>query len=418
MDTIWMQLMRNNIIWMMWECYNGCVERHAETTPGPNTSEEQQGWRRLPKISRKDDWTGTGMWWWEMENTYWRKCWKRIFHGRGREDDRKQGERRVPTILDKYWTESRRIERDKGDVEKEDQESYRFERSNGLDTAVYKNYLYLYLYPFLASSCFFFSFILFPLSCGADVRWHSPPGSTVVHFISRQCLLFDIILHFVQPSSLRSSSLLPPCTFISIGPSFLHSAPRFSSHVHTTSTSFPGPSLWCLPLSLSLLFIHFLILSSFVNPYIHRSILISAISNLFSCVFFNAHVSAPYISAGFATVLSTFLFIFLSHITPDTLSQLFHSLCTMWVTSASSSPSSANVDPRYVNAFTLFTVSPCKWISASWCRSSIALLHSSSFLSTCSLLVLHSTMSSANSIHHGGCSLMPRPITSSIMSNR
>ena len=59
--------------------------------------------------------------------------------------------------------------------------------------------------------------------------------------------------------------------------------------------------------------------------------------------------------------------------------------------SASSSPSSANVDPMYVNVFTSFTVSPCKRISASWCslhpkysvflirifnpRSSVALLH-------------------------------------------
>ena len=127
------------------------------------------------------------------------------------------------------------------------------------------------------------------------------------------------------------------------------------------------------------------------------------------------------------------MFILLSHNTPDTLFQFFHPLCTRWVTSASSSPSSANVDPRYVDVFTLFNGSPCNWISASWCslhpkysvflllifnpRSSIAVLHSSSFLSTWSLLVLHSRISSANSIHQGGCSLMPRPITSRIMSN-
>ena len=49
--------------------------------------------------------------------------------------------------------------------------------------------------------------------------------------------------------------------------------------------------------------------------------------------------------------------------------------------------------------------------------SSIALLHSSSFLSTCSLLVLNITMSSAHRIPERGCSLMHRPITSSIMSN-
>ena len=45
----------------------------------------------------------------------------------------------------------------------------------------------------------------------------------------------------------------------------------------------------------------------------------------------------------------------------------FHSLCTLWVTSASSSPSSSNVDPMNVNVFTLFTLSPCKRIYGSFC---------------------------------------------------
>ena len=47
-----------------------------------------------------------------------------------------------------------------------------------------------------------------------------------------------------------------------------------------------------------------------------------------------------------------FTFILL-HNTPYTLFLFFHPLCTRRVTSASSSPSSANVDPRYVNVFTL-----------------------------------------------------------------
>ena len=59
----------------------------------------------------------------------------------------------------------------------------------------------------------FFSFILFPLLCGVDVRRHTPPCSSVIHIISRQSLLFDVILHFVQPSSLRSSSLPSPLYF-------------------------------------------------------------------------------------------------------------------------------------------------------------------------------------------------------------
>ena len=120
-----------------------------------------------------------------------------------------------------------------------------------------------------------------------------------------------------------------------------------------------------------------------------------------------------------------FSFILLSHNTPDTLFRFFHPLCTQWVTSTSSSQSSANVDPGCVNVFTLFNVSPCNWISASWCSlhptysyfllqifnpcSSIAVLHSSSFRSTWSLLVLHNTMSSANNIHQGAALLCPVP---------
>ena len=117
------------------------------------------------------------------------------------------------------------------------------------------------------------------------------------------------------------------------------------------------------------LILSFLILSSFVTPHIHRSILISATSNLFSCAFFNAHVSAPYNSAGLITVLYIFplifTFILLSDNTPYTLFQFFILLCTLlWVTSASSYPSSVNVDSRYVNVITLFTVSSCNWIYA------------------------------------------------------
>ena len=51
-------------------------------------------------------------------------------------------------------------------------------------------------------------------------------------------------------------------------------------------------------------------------------------------------------------------------------------------------------------------------------RSSDALHHSSSFISTCSILGIRSTISSTNSIHQWGCSLMPRPITPIIISNR
>ena len=47
----------------------------------------------------------------------------------------------------------------------------------------------------------------------------------------------------------------------------------------------------------------FLIVSSLVTPFIHLNILISTTSNVLSCAFFTAHVSAPYIIAGLTTVL-------------------------------------------------------------------------------------------------------------------
>ncbi|KAK7086884.1 hypothetical protein SK128_003007 [Halocaridina rubra] len=78
----------------------------------------------------------------------------------------------------------------------------------------------------------------------------------------------------------------------------------------------------------------FLILSLLVTPHIHLNILISATSSFFSCVFFIAHVSAPYIIAGLTTVLCTLplnlIPILLSHSTPDTFFQFFHPACILW----------------------------------------------------------------------------------------
>ena len=98
--------------------------------------------------------------------------------------------------------------------------------------------------PSFSHSVFFFFFILFPLSGGVDVRLHTPPCCTVVHIISQQSLLFDVILYFVQPSSLRSSSLPSPLYF------HYHCPPSyvvfFSSHhmpIPYTSTFFPVLSL-------------------------------------------------------------------------------------------------------------------------------------------------------------------------------
>ena len=140
---------------------------------------------------------------------------------------------------------------------------------------------------------FFFSFILFPHLCGVDVRWHTPPCSTVVHIISRQSLLCDIILYFVQPSSLRSS-YLPRLLYFHYHrpPPYVVFSLRITCPYHfnlLSCTFFVIPPTFVVHLILSFLF-----LSSLVTPHIHRSILISATSNLFSCAFVNAHVSVQY----------------------------------------------------------------------------------------------------------------------------
>ena len=135
---------------------------------------------------------------------------------------------------------------------------------------------------------------------------------------------FDIILNFVQPSYLRFSSL----------PSSLY----FHFHRHPSYAVFLSSRHMRIPFQPHLLdflcdFPHFRCPSySFISYFvhIHRTILISATSNLFSCAFSIAHVSAPYTRAGVTTVLYTFplifTFIFLSHNTPDTLLQFFLSL--------------------------------------------------------------------------------------------
>ena len=140
-----------------------------------------------------------------------------------------------------------------------------------------------------------------------------------------------------------SSSLLNthPCRFNLLSSTFLDISPSF-----------------VVPLILS-----FLILSSLVTPLIHLNILISATSNFFSCAFFTAHVSAPYIIVCLTTVLYNFpltlKLILRSHRIPDTLFQCFHPDCILCVISSYKSPLSANVAPRYLYVFTRSKFSPC-----------------------------------------------------------
>ena len=81
----------------------------------------------------------------------------------------------------------------------------------------------------------------------------------------------------------------------------------FSIHAHTTYFNLLSCTFLDIsPTFVAPLILYFLILSSLVTPLIHLNILISATSNFFSCAFFSAYLSAPYITAGLTTVLYTF----------------------------------------------------------------------------------------------------------------
>ena len=144
-----------------------------------------------------------------------------------------------------------------------------------------------------------------------------------------------------------SSSLLNACSY----------------HVNLRSCTFMDISpTFVVPLILS-----YLILSSLLTPLIHLYILISATSNLFSCAFFTAQVSAPYTIADLTIVLYTYpltlKLILRSHRITDMLFQFFHPDCILRAISASKSPFSANVAPSYLNVFTRSKFCPCILIS-------------------------------------------------------
>ena len=127
----------------------------------------------------------------------------------------------------------------------------------------------------------------------------------------------------ISHSPPTSSSVFLSFCFLALlypSPSFLRTPHLLTSHVRTCVlrywTVFEISPTFVVPLIFS-----FLILSNLVTPHIHRNIFISATS-IFSCVFFTAHVSAPYTIDGVTVVLYTFplilTFILLSHSTPDT----------------------------------------------------------------------------------------------------
>ena len=124
------------------------------------------------------------------------------------------------------------------------------------------------------------------------------------------------------------TSVLPCLPFSHVGYFHFHcspsyrtrSTPLFASrcpyHSSLLSCSF-FKWLSCFQISMAP-FLSFHILSSFVTLHNHRSIRISATSNLFPCHRGNDIVSAPYIIVGLPTVLYTFslvfVFFFLSHV--------------------------------------------------------------------------------------------------------
>ena len=182
-------------------------------------------------------------------------------------------------------------------------------------------YGYVELVTKIYFSC---SDILISVRC-SFTSWTVVPSSEsycsiVEHFIGRQYILFDVILTLSIHLILVLPLILLPCIFHRPSSSLFITCPyHFDLHSWTVFAT-------------RLLF-NFFILSNFVIPHIHLIILISAISNLFSCAFFNAHVSVLHTSSGLTTVLYTFplmcTFTFLSHNMPQTLLPFYHpfSLC-------------------------------------------------------------------------------------------
>ena len=188
-----------------------------------------------------------------------------------------------------------------------------------------------------------------------------------------------------------------------------------------------------------LLMYSFLILSFLVIPIANLSIFISATFLPSTYFFVTATVSSPYTIAGLTTELYTFPFTLagniLSQITFDTLLHPFYPSCTLFFTSLSQPPLSYTVDPKYLSSFTLGTfVSSIFTISLSFPpfmhRYSVfnlltfipllsnAYLQDFNLRSTSSLVSSQITISSANSIVHGGSLLTSSVSLSIIIANR
>ena len=179
----------------------------------------------------------------------------------------------------------------------------------------------------------------------------------------------------------------------------------------------------------------FLILPFLVTPKANLNIFISATSISTTCFFVTATVSSQYTIAGLTTELYTFPFTLagnlLLQITPDTLLHPFNPARTLFFTSLSQLLLSCTVDIKYLNSFTLGTfVSSIFTVSSSFPpfmhRYSVfdlltfipllsnAYFQDSNLRSTSTLVSLHITILSANSIVHGS-SLLTSSVSLSII---
>uniref|UniRef100_A0A8D8RKA5 Transmembrane protein n=1 Tax=Cacopsylla melanoneura TaxID=428564 RepID=A0A8D8RKA5_9HEMI len=120
--------------------------------------------------------------------------------------------------------------------------------------------------------------------------------------------------------------------------------------------------------------ISYLIRSSLITPQLHLIILISATSILFSCVFFTAHVSAPYSIAGLTVVrrgVINFSFQSKAHSSITQYSShlfLIHPGCIhsyVLFQNKALLLYLGIVDPRYLNFSTVFSSFPPKCIFSS-----------------------------------------------------
>ena len=172
-----------------------------------------------------------------------------------------------------------------------------------------------------------------------------------------------------------------------------------------------------------LLMYSFLILSFLVIPIASLNVFISATSISSTCFFVTTTVSSPYTIAGPTTELYTFPFTvagnFLSQITPGTFLYPFHFSCTLFFTSLLQLPQL----PKYLISFNLVTfLSSIFTVLLSFSpfmqRYSVfdlltfitllsnTYLQHSSLHSTSSLVFAQITISSANSIVHGGVKII------------